>query len=215
MNRLALAESDNAAPSPTRIGDKEGRVALVFDDLFSTAQVDNFAKILASLPYARGNSFDTDLKYCIDTERFRAAPFLFGTTERLIAQYGGNMVPGPLPALSHIYCATLGPGGQTVIHQDQPCAHCLTFLYYGNIAWRGSWGGETLFFDSDDGDTVGAVLPRRGRLALFNSNIWHRAGIPQRDCPAMRYTASVFYYCDAHRAPAIVPGASPSVPALA
>jgi len=115
--------------------------------------------------------------------------------DALVAHYHAQMTPSPAPqVLSHGYAAAMRFGDSSAIHRDISCDDCVTFLYYGNLIWRARWGGETIFYD-DDQSAVAAVSPRAGRLILFNAAIYHRAGIPTRECPTFRYGFSMFYRC--------------------
>ncbi len=57
----------------------------------------------------------------------------------------------------------------------------ITALYYANPDWNEHWLGETIFYD-EERQPVHAVGVKPGRLAIFHSNILHRAGVPSREC---------------------------------
>lgn len=164
----------------------------VFDGLLSDSQVEQFSRVVASLPYSERESFDRELNCPIAAEHFRKAPFLYPITERLLAA----LAPGSAE-LSHVYAAAISPDDQTAIHRDVPCMRCSTFLYYANAVWEARFGGETLFY-TGDGDAIGCCLPAPGRLVWFPAGLLHRAGVPQRDTPTFRYTVSIFYACPEH-----------------
>ncbi len=63
----------------------------------------------------------------------------------------------------------------------------LTALWYVCDRWDHEWGGETVFFD-ERRDLRSAVLPRPGRLALFDGAILHAGRPPNRNCHASRFT---------------------------
>lgn len=76
-------------------------------------------------------------------------------------------------------------GQTTTIHADslsgaefRPAA--ATLLYYANPSWDPEWHGETLFYA--DRDVVGAVLPKPGRIVVFDAAIEHAATPPTRLC---------------------------------
>lgn len=56
----------------------------------------------------------------------------------------------------------------------------LTVLLYVNDQWPLSWMGETLFYENDE--PVVAVVPKPGRVVIFDGRIVHRAGVQQREC---------------------------------
>jgi 2OG-Fe(II) oxygenase superfamily len=57
----------------------------------------------------------------------------------------------------------------------------ITALYYANPEWKDHWLGETIFYD-ERREPVHAVGVKPGRLAIFHSDILHRAGVPSREC---------------------------------
>jgi hypothetical protein len=59
-------------------------------------------------------------------------------------------------------------------HIDLPYSH-FSMIYYVNDA-----DGETIFFDNNT-NIVKRVMPKKGRVALFNGSILHSAGIPKKD----------------------------------
>ena len=189
-------------PEPTRIHAIDDRLIYVYDELFSPEQVANFAHIVMQLDYERRPSFDRELSAAIDSSMFRAAPFLFPTTEAILsAAREPFALCDPSVGLSHVYAAAIASNACGTVHTDTTHPQALTFLYYANPSWRAGWGGETVFYDSE-GDAMIVVTPRPGRLVAFHSNILHRAGIPHPDAPTHRYTVSVFYYAECARAKA-------------
>ena len=67
---------------------------------------------------------------------------------------------------------------------DGPPAYSL--LYYINVEWKDSWGGETIFAN-EDGEAEIAVSYKPGRIVLFDSTINHKAACISADAP-YRYT---------------------------
>lgn len=73
------------------------------------------------------------------------------------------------------------------VHRDaKPGEDALTALVYVNATWKAEWAGETIFIDDDD--NCEAVLPKAGRLVVFDGAVRHVARSPSRDCPALRMT---------------------------
>ena len=64
-----------------------------------------------------------------------------------------------------------------------------TAIIYGNKEWKASWGSETVFFDknAEDADIIKSVLPKPGRLLIFDSNIPHTGRVPSPDFGNYRY----------------------------
>ena len=172
-----------------------GRKLYVFDDLFTDSFVESFGIFILRQDYQPRPSFDNELSAGMDADFIGSLPAIPEVADALVAHYHPQMTPSPAPqVLSHGYAAAMRFGDSSVIHKDIPCDDCVTFLYYGNLIWRARWGGETIFYD-DDQSAVAAVSPRAGRLILFNAAIYHRAGIPTRECPTFRYGFSMFYRC--------------------
>ncbi|HVT18288.1 MAG TPA: 2OG-Fe(II) oxygenase [Thermoanaerobaculia bacterium] len=179
---------------PSRTHEIADRRVYVYDQVFPPEVVRNFANVVLQLSFRRRESFDRELSVGIDKEKFRQAPFLWPVTETLFESVAKRElgVTDPSVSFSHTYAAAMGPGSCGTLHRDIDSSDSVTFLYYANLVWRGEWGGETVFYDQHL-DAVAAVTPKPGRLVMFHSNLFHRAGVPHPDTPTYRYTVSVFY----------------------
>jgi hypothetical protein len=71
-------------------------------------------------------------------------------------------------------------------HTDSERPGEITILVYMNKVWKPEWGGETVLFH--DGEIVQSLLPKYGRVFLFNSDQLHCARSVSRVCPAGRVT---------------------------
>jgi len=58
-------------------------------------------------------------------------------------------------------------------HTDDHEEGSITFLYYANPSWEADWGGETVFYDSQKQEIIKSILPKPGRIAVFDSTIPH------------------------------------------
>lgn len=72
-------------------------------------------------------------------------------------------------------------------HTDSRTPGNYTTIFYINPVWKPEWAGETVFFN-DLGDIVQAILPKPGRMVMFDGRILHAARALSRICPAMRVT---------------------------
>jgi len=63
-----------------------------------------------------------------------------------------------------------------------------TALYYGNSVWQPDWFGETHFYNDDLSEIALSIMPKPGRLVIFDGAIPHSARTPSRGCPYPRYT---------------------------
>jgi hypothetical protein len=189
--------------TPSRIHEIGDRRLHIYDGIFLPATVQNFANVVVQLDFRRRKSFDRELSVAIDKAKFCRAPFLWSVTEALFEKVGKGdfRIADPSVGISHVYAAAMSPGSCGTVHQDIDSADGVTFLYYANLVWKGEWGGETIFYDNNL-DAVAAITPKPGRLAMFHSNLYHRAGVPHPDTPTFRYTVSVFYYPEMKSVPA-------------
>lgn len=66
----------------------------------------------------------------------------------------------------------------------------ITALIYGNNIWDANWGSETVFFDKigSDAEIVKSILPKPGRLVLFDAKIPHTGRVPSSMFPNYRYS---------------------------
>jgi SM-20-related protein len=207
---LVLDAADTRRPAivPRSRHEISGKQLFVFDDVFTEAFVDRFAAVLQRQRYWNRPSFDRELAAVLNGETIVA---LRSAGEAILGRYHAEMTAAPArQILSHALSSAVRFGDSCRLHQDDACGDCVTFLYYGNSRWDGGWGGETTFYD-DEGAAVTCVSPRPGRLVLFNAALFHRGGVPNRDCPTFRYVASLFYRCERRLVP-IQPPQAPSRP---
>lgn len=70
-------------------------------------------------------------------------------------------------------------------HLDSENLNDYTFLYYANLKWNASWGGETVF---NVNNTLQYFIPKPNSGLLFPSSIWHYAKSASRDFFDLRTT---------------------------
>lgn len=86
-------------------------------------------------------------------------------------------------------------GDMLFTHTDcLPEQNDLTALWYLCDSWDVEWGGETVFFDAQD-EIAYAVLPKPGRLVVFDGAIKHAGRPPARICYTPRYTFAIKFEC--------------------
>jgi len=84
---------------------------------------------------------------------------------------------------------TVADSHSTHIHGNQE-----VLLYYANLEWQDSWGGETLFYD-DSGENVIFTSPYKpNRIIKFDGEIPHRFTPPSANGPKYRLSISTFYW---------------------
>jgi SM-20-related protein len=84
-------------------------------------------------------------------------------------------------------------GVEGYVHVDNADPHnYFTTLYYAHPEWRQNWAGELVFYDpKSDGDTIGVVYPKPGRVVTFHGNLPHVARAPSRECPVLRISVAI------------------------
>ena len=179
-----------AAPSPVRAFEIEGRGVWVFDGLLP--DVGAYVASLDKAPFTR-----------TEVARPETAAYLHWVNEIQLDVLGKH----PLLAVTLVAASATRPGrayrayraytnytafgDMLFTHADcLPEQEDLTALWYMCTDWDLEWAGETVFFDAA-GEIAAAVRPRPGRLVVFDGAIRHVGRPPTRICPAPRYTLAV------------------------
>jgi len=74
-----------------------------------------------------------------------------------------------------------------------------TAVIYLNDEWNLDWGGETALFDEDE--IIYSVLPKLGRVLLFDSDILHAARPLSRNFHGLRKILAFKYFDKSHTTP--------------
>ena len=83
------------------------------------------------------------------------------------------------------------------IHQDgSHPGHCYTIMFYLNKFWDISYGGETIYTDPTKTEIICSVLPKPGRVVVFDGQIPHCAREVSRICADLRMVATFKYFKD-------------------
>jgi SM-20-related protein len=113
---------------------------------------------------------------------------IFETTRQAVRTFGS---PGAEYRPYRAYTNVASYGDMLFTHTDcLPDQHDLTALWYLCDRWDVEWGGETMFYDAQD-DVACAVIPKPGRLVVFDGAIKHVGRPPNRICYAPRYTFAI------------------------
>lgn len=180
-----------AAPVPTRDLAIDGRALRVFDGLLPN--VGDYVQGLARAAFTRS-----------EVARPETAEHKHWATElRIEALLQQPLYHQTLQALRHFaapghayrphraYTNVASYGDMLFTHVDcLPEQGDLTALWYLCERWDIEWGGETVFLDAQD-EIAASVLPRPGRLAVFDGAIKHAGRPPARICYAPRYTLAI------------------------
>ncbi|MFM7507256.1 MAG: 2OG-Fe(II) oxygenase [Rubrivivax sp.] len=179
-------------PAPTwtaRIDD--GRVA-VFDGLLGGDGIAKLHHVLLRSGYTRSEIARPDTAEYrhwateIPLSSLPQMPFLAPTLAALRAIDPGHRWR---PYRSYVNVAHFGD--MLFTHTDcLPGAGEITALWYVCEHWDIEWGGETVFFDGE-GEIRAAVMPRPGRLAIFDGHLRHAGRPPQRVHYGSRFTLAL------------------------
>lgn len=179
-----------AAPAPTRQWTIDGRRIALFDGLLPN--VGDFVRGLDAASFSR-----TEVARPETAEhRHWASPIrieallpqpLYATTMGALRQFDPATTYQPYRAYTNV----AGFGDMLFTHVDcLPGQGDLTALWYMCDRWDVEWGGETVFLDAD-GEIAASILPRPGRLVIFDGALRHAGRPPARICYVPRYTLAI------------------------
>jgi SM-20-related protein len=97
---------------------------------------------------------------------------------------------GPLAGhmLTRCYANGYPSGAEGGVHIDSNVPDHFTAIYYPHLAWRPSYGGETVFFNADGSDLIFCAYPKPNRLVVFPGVVPHAARAVSRACAELRVT---------------------------
>jgi hypothetical protein len=166
-----------------------GERLFVFDDVFTSVQINEFARYAALCRYTRipiysgsqnsrssNEEFfgsilsDADLK---ELGIFNTQGFNTFSTYFINASIKRAWILCSESSTKYLYHTDAGVGS-------------LTMLYYMNTFWHPEWGGETIFCNNI-GEPEIAVACKPNRVVIFPSNLLHKPSGTSRDSVA-RYT---------------------------
>lgn len=82
-------------------------------------------------------------------------------------------------------------GTSDLVHVDSTDNNNYTILTYVNPEWNIDWGGETLFYDPNLQEIAKSIIPKPGRVVIFDSTLPHSARPPQIHCPYSRCVLAI------------------------
>ncbi|WP_433886334.1 2OG-Fe(II) oxygenase [Pseudomonas vranovensis] len=95
----------------------------------------------------------------------------------------------PEATLLGVYANGQTFGQDSPIHRDNKASEKgLTVVMFCNEHWATSWGGELVFYDHQKENVIKAVLPKPGRIVIFNGHVPHSARSPSVNCDRLRMT---------------------------
>ncbi len=66
-----------------------------------------------------------------------------------------------------------------------------TALLFANAEWREDWGGEFFAYGSEQRSFDYSIMPKPGRMLIFDGLIRHRGGVPSKFCHEARITLAI------------------------
>lgn len=66
-----------------------------------------------------------------------------------------------------------------------------TALLFANAEWREDWGGEFFAYPGEGSAFHYAIVPRPGRMVVFDGLIRHRGGVPSKFCHEPRISLAI------------------------
>ena len=170
----------DVATQVTRRVEIAGMQLIVLDGLFSDEDIRSLYKFLRDLPYQLNDITSDETAYAKHWKADFPPALAQGTPVlRDCIQTARALMVGERYTLDRCYTNMILYGDFQGPHIDPPGG--ITALYYANPEWKEQWLGETIFYD-EQRQPVHAVGVKPGRLALFHSDILHRAGVPSREC---------------------------------
>jgi hypothetical protein len=171
------SSSDSQVARRLVIGDKQ---IFVLDDLFSPDDVASLYQFLSRLPYRLDDIDSTETAY---SRHWKAElPLDLASSNvvfRRCVELAHALMPGARYKLKRLHANLHLHGDLQFPHIDAPGG--VTACYFANPDWNEKWQGETVFYD-DRREPLYALGVRPGRVAVFDADIVHRAGVPSREC---------------------------------
>lgn len=181
----------DAAPRPSREWTIDGRALRVFDGLLPN--VGEYVQGLSRAAFTRSEVARPDTA---EHKHWATEIRLEGLVQQPIYQATAAALrafaaPGRAYRPHRAYTNVASYGDMLFTHVDcLPGQGDLTALWYLCERWDVEWGGETVFLDAAD-EIAASILPKPGRLAIFDGAIKHAGRPPSRICYAPRYTLAI------------------------
>lgn len=175
---------------PLMVGDGSCPAWLV-DNLIEAAAIKPLHEWFLTLGYRFGDvdradtSFMRHLVHYFDEEECEGntpVATIVTTARSVVQSLGLNA-----DQLERVYANFNLFGDQQFSHTD---GDCWTALMFVNSSWSVDWGGELLLYEQGPGSVALAIPPRPGRMVVFDGNLEHRGGSPNRFCLDARITVA-------------------------
>ena len=179
--------------------DKLKKEPRVFDDVISKTDVAMLYRTLLTFSYKQGHKssvkqefYETAFVHYYDNEKIKEMSFYKKVKQKIEEELNFNLI------LEKAYVHSYGLDQKTLIHADNSTP---TVMLYCNPNWQFFWGGETILYD-DDMEIKKVIVPRAGRVAIFDGNTLHCGRSTTLQAPDRRYAiAFKFLFADSEGNP--------------
>ena len=118
-----------------------------------------------------------------------------GECERTLRLYNEYIEPRLLADIEdydmlrvdRVYANAQTPDNRSDIHVDAHFENCYSVMFYATTHWPKEFDGETIFYSEDD-EIISAILPKPGRVVLFNGVMPHIGRPPNPKLNGRRIT---------------------------
>lgn len=90
--------------------------------------------------------------------------------------------------LVRCYANGMAYGMDGSVHTDSLRAGSYTAVYYPHARWSPNWGGETMFYNTEETELIDCVFPQPNSMVVFDGRIPHRAAGVARIFAGLRIT---------------------------
>ena len=156
------------------------RRLFVLDGLFAERDLGSLYGFLLALPYRLNDTDSEETAYSLHWKHeFPVEMALATPIFKDCVQAATELLLPETLRLRRVHANLQMYGDMQFPHHD--LAGGVTAIYYADPEWDEKWLGETVFYD-EQREPLSTVAPRPGRLAVFDADILHRAGVPSREC---------------------------------
>jgi len=162
----------------------------VVDGLFNTIDVAMIHRSLKTFSYKQGHKskvdqedYETSFVHYYDNEEVKKMNFYIKIQAYLRDELNYKV------SLEKCYVHSYGMDQKTKTHTDSTTP---TVMLYCNPNWQPNWGGETIIYDIDN-EIKKTIIPKSGRVLIFDGNTMHSGRSTTIGAPDRRY-AIVFKF---------------------
>jgi Rps23 Pro-64 3,4-dihydroxylase Tpa1-like proline 4-hydroxylase len=156
----------------------------VIDGLFNPIDIAMISRSLKTFSYKQGHKskidqedYETSFVHYYAENEVKKLHFYIKVMSYLKNELNYNL------DFDKCYVHSYGMDQKTKIHADNTTP---TVMLYCNPQWQPNWGGETIIYDNE-GEIKKTIVPRPGRLLVFDGNSMHSGRSTTVGAPDRRY----------------------------